>query len=427
MTKLQTQIQQSYDALLGYAEKAHITLLHPQSRYRSLVVAKLLHEQPRPVLYYAMGAYDNTMAAFLAGLVHDLAEQAPNFGWRTLHALQTQAQARHVEAFLAPLLADLAELSPEPYFLILDDYDSSANIEGAQGFMEAVLSQLPPQCQVIINSRSLPRLPWLALVARNKAIILNDDLLMLDNPYRHEQEASLGTLQVRCLGQNVIQRDHELIEEWEGHLPRLLFIFALERPVVTRTEICQAFWPDLDLDQAVNVFHVTKRRLHKALSIDVLVHQEGYYQVNPQIHLEYDTSTFVAALLQGRTGPAEEAAAAWERALELYQGDFLPGQQEAWIKTQRQAYQQGYVEAVLAVAAHRVKAGRPEQALRLLSQACQSQEQYEVLHWELMTLYSQLGRRSEAAAHFQAWQQLLKQQGLSLSPQSQAFYQALMS
>ena len=72
--------------------------------------------------------------------------------------------------------------------------------------------------------------------------------------------------------------------------------------MVTRADICQAFWPELPLDQAVNVFHVTKRRLHKALGFDVLVHEGGHYRVNPALNeagIPFTGHTeFLAALCQ---------------------------------------------------------------------------------------------------------------------------------
>ena len=136
----------------------------------------------------------------------------------------------------------------------------------------------------MISSRSLPRLPWMAMIAQNKAVMLRDTEL-------------IGTIstRIRRTAKPALRRrawprprtlDGQAIDSWEGHLPRLLFFFALERPVVTRSEICDAFWPELNNDQAVNVFHVTKRRLHKALEplgVDVLIHEDGYYRVNPAL------------------------------------------------------------------------------------------------------------------------------------------------
>src|SRR5262245_6617153 len=113
MNNLHQFIQQSYETLLKYAGNIKIILLHPQSRYRSLAVAKLLAEPPRPVFYYSMGPYDVNIASFLSVFTHDLAEQAPKFG-RNLHKLGSDLQQVDREQLLEKLLLDIGELSKEP-------------------------------------------------------------------------------------------------------------------------------------------------------------------------------------------------------------------------------------------------------------------------------------------------------------------------
>ena len=55
-------------------------LLHSSSRYRTALVSRLLSDSDVRVYYYAMGADDIDIPAFLAGFTHDMAEQAPTFG-----------------------------------------------------------------------------------------------------------------------------------------------------------------------------------------------------------------------------------------------------------------------------------------------------------------------------------------------------------
>jgi DNA-binding SARP family transcriptional activator len=423
---LQSLVEDSYDLLLQQAEEAKIVLLHPQSRYRSMVVAKLLADAPCSVFYYSMGPYDVNVVSFLSGFCHDLADQHPTFG-RHLNQLGVENEQHDSNALLDALYHDLSELSEDRYFLVLDEYDASENADDVQEFLEKMILNLPANCQVVINSRTLPRLPWVALIAAHQAVILKDSEIISDDPYQIQREGNLATLHVQSLGPGLIIKDNEPIDEWEGHLPRLLFIFALERPVVTRAEICQAFWPNLDNDQAVNVFHVTKRRLHKALGFDALVHQDGYYMVNPQVSIRYDVVEFVNALVRGRTLNGTEAAQAWQQAIDLYRGPFLQGHTDHWVVQQRQAYKSGYLEAMMAIASLRLEADRPEHALRILLQATAENEDYEELHREIMRIYAGLGRRSEAAAHYQSLVENLKHRGMQPEQQTLALYEKLMS
>lgn len=193
----------------------------------------------------------------------------------------------------------------------------------------------------------------------------------------------------------------EIIEDWEGHLPRLLLFFALDRPVVTRSEICYAFWPTLDTDQAVNVFHVTKRRLHKAIGHDILVHADMHYQINPTIPIYYDAFEFVEALTEGRNPNTEQPIDAWKRAVELYSGPFLHGHDEKWVQERRSAYRVGYVEALMQVADYWIDRERFEMAIRQYEMAIDAAFDDPMPHLKLIELYVRLGRRSEAVAHYQ--------------------------
>lgn len=423
---LQNLIQKSYETLLHHVGDAKIILLHPKSRYRSLVIARLLSAPPRPTYYYVMGPHDVNIETFLSSFLQQISEQAPTFG-RHLSSLPQPFYRANSEEVQDAFLNDLAELNDRPYFLVLDEYDASENADDIQDLMEALMARLPRHCQIIINSRTLPRLPWVALVAQHEAVIVSDQQLVEQDSYHTGTDGKLAELSIRCLGPGNIVKNGQLVAGWEGHLPRLLFIFALERPVVTRSEICQSFWPNLDNDQAVNVFHVTKRRLHKALGFDALVHQNGYYQVNPDVRISYDVMEFVSALVRGRTCQGDESVQAWQTALEMYQGPFLKGHTEPWVERQRQAYHAGYLEAMMAVASIRVQAGRPEQALRLLTQAASNGEDHEPLHQQIMILYSSLGRRSEAAAHYHGLIDHLRDRGRTPAEDTQALYHQLMA
>ncbi|MEO1444444.1 MAG: bacterial transcriptional activator domain-containing protein, partial [Chloroflexota bacterium] len=279
------------------------------------------------------------------------------------------------------------------------------------------------QCRIIINSRTLPRLPWVSLVAQGLAVLLEDDQLIEDNFYSLTEDSE-ETLEVYALGPGFVLMNGKPIETWEGHLPRLLFFFALDRPVVTRSEICHAFWPELDTDQAVNVFHVTKRRLHKALQMDVLVHDEGYYRVNPQFAVSYDVMDFVHILMEGRDESLGKKGRmkAWQRAIDMYRGPFLQGHSDHWISSRRYDYQTGYLEALTSMATVRLNEGRKEHALSLFQKAVTEDNTRQDLHREIMRLFASMGRRSEAAGHYQA-----VSEAIMVDEETEAVYAEIMS
>jgi DNA-binding SARP family transcriptional activator len=422
--ELNKLIGASYGAFQDRAADARVILLHPESHYRSMLVAQLMREPDFRVYYYAMGPDDINVRAFLAGITHDLANQHPTFG-RYLNRIHFE-DAGNGEDLLDAFVADLADLSEEPFLLILDEYDRTDGADDIQAFIEQTILRLPAHCRMVISSRTLPRLPWVSLIAQHKAILLRDDQQIASNFYGMPTAGEIH-LDVSALGPGHVMLDGEAIETWEGHLPRLLFFFALDRPVVTRSEICEAFWPDLDNDQAVNVFHVTKRRLHKALDFDVLVHEDGYYRVNPQVAVRFDIVEFVGALVRGRSPEAEDKAPIWQSAIDLYRGPFLQGHSDPWILQRRADYQLGYLEALSEMARIRLEENRQDQALNLLVRAISENDRYEPIHRQIMQVYANLGRRSEAAAHYQKLVEQLKNEGREPEPATRQLYASIMS
>lgn len=401
--KLQDLIQASYDTFHYYAPKAKIVLLHPSSHYRSVLVAKLINSPDVRTLYYAMGPDDLDLKSLISRMTHDLANQHPTFGRHTNMLRAEVYEDRSMFDLIVQTFArDLSEVADDHFLFILDEYDRSDTADDIQQFVERLIDFLPEHCKVVINSRTLPRLPWVSLISRGQAVMLEDQNLIEDNFYDLTQESD-DTLEVYALGPGFVLMNNKAIETWEGHLPRLLFFFALDRPVVTRSEICQAFWPELDMDQAVNVFHVTKRRLHKALRMDVLVHTDGYYRVNPKFAVRYDVIDFVTVLMAGRDEDVDRKTRmrAWQRAIEMYRGPFLQGHQDSWIVKRRNDYQAGYLEALTSMANVRLEEGRKEHALSLFQKAVTEDNTRQDLHREIMRLFASMGRRSEAAAHFQ--------------------------
>lgn len=422
--QLQNLIDQTFQAFQEQAANAKVILLHPRSRYRSVLVAKLINSPDLKVYYYAMGQDDINLHSFLTGITHDLANQHPTFGRHT--NILPQESYDNLEVVLDTFARDLAEMSDESYYLILDEYDRSDSADDVQMFIERLVNKLPDNCRMVINSRTLPRLPWVSLIAQKKAVLLEDNQLIRHDFYEIETEGK-NKLEVYALGPGYVLMDGKPIDTWEGHLPRLLFFFALDRPIITRSEICQAFWPELDTDQAVNVFHVTKRRLHKALDMDVLVHDGGYYRVNPELAVQYDVMDFVEALMEGRNEENPNRVKAWQRAIDMYRGPFLQGHTDRWIVDRRRDFQSGYLEALTEMAYVRLNEDRPEQALGLFQRALAEDSSRESLHRDIMQLYTRLGRRSEAAAHYQRLVEELRKGGHEPLPETQTLYKEIMS
>ena len=413
---------------LRYAEDAKIILLHPNSRLRSLLVAQLVTDPQIRSFYHALDIDDRNMHDFLVHITHGLSKQHPTFG-RHLSQLRSavlREPGKHLDTILKAFLAEIDELEDETFYLILDEFDRTDLADEIQQFIDRLAHQLPLRCKLVLNSRTLPRLPWLSMIAEGHAVMLRDDVLVCENFY-NIQNVTDAPLKALSIGPGYVFLDDRLVDDWEGHLPRLMLFYALDRPLITRNEICRSFWPDLDMDSAINVFHVTKRRLHKALDIDMLVHQGAYYRVNPAISLYSDTFEFVFLLMRGRHDDPANPLEHWQRVAKLYRGPFLQGHSDAWIQARRHAYRVAYIEALENIAQLWDEQGKHELALHTLLRAVDTDNANEAIHLKLLALYARLGRRAEAVAHYRSMENWARRSRASLSESVRRLYSEIIA
>jgi len=398
---IRLRAQPAYENLLCFASQSKIILLHPASQLRSLVVARLLSDSARKTYYYALDIDDINLFYFLTGLINGLAKQHVSFG-RHLNLLPQdvlQNPNRHLDLVLSTFLKELSEFEDGDFILLFDEFDRADPADDVHRFVERLSHLAPDRCTIVLNGRSLPRLPWLSMIAKGHAVILRDDELIREDFYGNNN-AEDASLKVLSLGPGYVFLDDRLVDNWEGRLPRLLLFYVLDRPKVTRNQICEVFWPNLEIDQAVNVFHVTKRRLHKALGLDILSHDGKHYRINPDIPFYFDAFEFVELLLLCRHGDPPDAFQHWQDAAKLYRGPFLQGHSDGWIDERREAYSIANTEALMRIADCWSGRGNDELALLTLGKAINADYSVEAIHLKLLRLYVKLGRRAEAVAHF---------------------------
>lgn len=416
-------------ALTAHYATNKLLLLHPNSRNRNLIIASLIYEPPCPVYYYGLRNEDTSLPQLLAGLSRDLSDQTAMFGKHINEAINPASGVNRsgdydydYDMLAKALSRDLSELDKKDYLLILDEYDRADEVAEVQTFVEHVLEHLPDQCHLLINSRTLPHLPWMALIAKRQAVVLRD-AQMLASGFYSEHFSENPNVEAYALGTGTIMLNGQHVSGWEGALPRLMFFFALDRPMCTRGDICHAFWPELPIDQAVNVFHVSKRRLHKALGFDVILHENGHYHVSPALNLQYDVLEFVNSLVEARSRQGKDADSHWQHAIDLYRGHYLHGYDDEWIAVRRSDFREGYVEALTELAKIREAQKRVDVALGLHIRAMNEAYNREDIHRDIIRLYGRLGRRSEAVEHFQKLETDFKEKyGISPSRETVAVY-----
>jgi DNA-binding SARP family transcriptional activator len=80
-----------------------------------------------------------------------------------------------------------------------------------------------------------------------------------------------------------------------------------------------------------------------------------------------------------------------------------------------------------ALAQIRIEENRPEQALNILNRALSEHETSQALHRDVMQLYLDMGRRSEAAGHYQKLAANLKDRNLKPEGETAELYEAILN
>ena len=425
---IQGRVQPALEVFNSYAADAKIVLLHPTNRLRNVLLACLIGDPGIRSFYYSFDLDDINLLNFMTSFTDGMSSQHATFG-RHINLLQSKVLKNPYKYFddvLRAFVRELSEMHDGEYYLILDEFDRADRADDVQRLIERLSHFLPQRCKLVINSRTLPRMPWLSMIAKGHAVILRDDQLVREDFYQNRNTEG-AELKVLSLGPGYVFLGDHLVERWEGHLPRLLLFFTLDRPVVTRNEICETFWPGLDIDQAVNVFHVTKRRLHKALGIDALMHDGTYYRIDPNVPFYFDAFEFIEALMIGRYGEPDDPFEVWQRVANLYRGPFLQGHSDQWILERREAFQFAYIEALENTAAYWAQDGKHELALHTLARALDTDYANEGIHKKLLRLYVRLGRRAEAVTHYRSLEKWAKSSKTKLSGEIQQLFSDIIA
>ena len=164
-------------------------------------------------------------------------------------------------------------------------------------------------------------------------------------------------LTVHLLGQLEVRLDGVAVDGWPSGRGRSLLKYLVTHrdPWPRREQLMEAFWPEAAPAAARNSLNVAVHGLRRAFrdsaGAQVVVLEDGAYRLGPGVALWLDTDEFELQVAGGRrreaAGDLAGAAAAYERALALYQGDFLADDPyEDWPVTTREHLLLAYLDVL---------------------------------------------------------------------------------
>lgn len=405
-----------------------VVLLYPWTNYRNLFLTHFLSSAKEGLLYYRIPAEVTTLNDWLKGLVEEFDEVLGGFGTH----LRDELAANEPDVLGEALAADLAAYSDEPIVLFIDELDRVPLDNNFRKFIQALITSLPNHVQVAFSSRLLTYQPWYDMVARGDAVVLGTEYRRNDVMFTVE-DMPKPQLEVYALGRGYALVNGQQITNWDGALPRNLFFYFIDHPLVTRDEIFKTFWPDLSVKEATNVFHVTKRKISERISLKVgeaggyelTQYSGGFYMPSDKVVRHYDAGDFQESVERALTTLDErEEELLLNRAIDLYKAPFLQTIEMKWTIERREQLRQLYSQALINMGRIQKRRENDRGALGFFVRALKETPEREDIHREVMATYLKLDMIDDARQQYNRLTQILNDNlGIAPSRESQALYE----
>ena len=211
------------------------------------------------------------------------------------------------------------------------------------------------------------------------------------------------------------------------------------RPV-SQDHLMGWLWPDSSLKKARWSLNSAVHGLRKLLAgcpsspsgVSYVLLEEGYYRLGPDVRVATDVEEFDEHYERGRRlegkGRFEEANAEYEKAVELYRGDYLlEDLYEDWTMVERERLANAYVDMLDRLAANYIETGRLGESIGACYRTLEKDRCHEDSHRLLMTCYARMGQRDRAIRQYRLCEKVLGQEyGTSPSPETRHLYQSLL-
>ena len=368
-------------------EQSRAIVLSPRGSRAQFLTAIMTSGQP--IWYYSVTSETQTLPQFLDDFIVHSAN-LPGFGGETARLLRrSQSGSKLIEAFAADLSASGVR------YLIIDSLDQVIDNEDIAAFLAQLISALPESTKLVLNSRYLPYDKWAAEIESGALVIVEDT--SYSDAYTFKP--ILPYLEVYGFGRGHVIINGCSVETWDGPLPKNLFFFLIDNPLVTRDEIFETFWPGVPTKDATNVFHVTKRKIAERLGYELTEYRSGFYRPSDHLTIFYDVANFQSYYRSSES--ASDPLEQLKPALWLYRSEFLHNWSMPWVVARRDELKAQYVEGLVrAGTAYKARNDR-EHALNSYLIAAREMPHREDVQREIMSLYEDLGQHEKALRQYQ--------------------------
>ncbi len=255
-------------------------------------------------------------------------------------------------------------------------------------------------------------------------------------PLDQEQPA---VLTVRTLGTFAVFSGSNVLSSASPRAQNLwkLFKYILtnrDHPIST-DRLIDLLWPDGDCENPIKALYSLMYRLRSLLNSgeapkqDYILFRHNSYMWNPDVPCKIDAEDFDRYAAQAGEFDRNRLSriACYQKALELYQGDYLSeSAMEDWVLPWANYYKRIYSSCVKPLAKLLMDDGDFTAAVRVCEQAIERDPYEEVLHEMLINCLINMGQLTQAMTHYNYISNLLyKELGVQPSERLQKLYKSI--
>ncbi len=413
---------------------AKLLLLYPWTTYKNVFLSYVVDDKEKSLLYYRIED-EVELQACLRQIQATLSESADGFGKELGGVLDESDPVAWGRALAEDLKQHVQKLDQNIWFF-MDEVDRLPHDDTLNAFITALMEDLPERAQFVVSSRLLKYQPWYGLVSAGDAVVLGTEYRMNNVMYTVVDDPK-PALEVYALGRGYALVNGQEITNWDGALPRNLFFYFVDNPLVTRDQIFEVFWPKLTTKEATNVFHVTKRKISERITMKVsepgnyelTQYGSGFYTPSDKVIRYYDVHEFEEAVNNSMTTVDEDKEEELlRRAIELYKGPFLQDGTMEWMVQRRDEIRQLYAQALIGMGRLRNYAEDHMGALGFFVRSLKETPEREDIHREVMSIYLKQGMIDDAKMQYRILEQTLDDSlGIGPSRESRNLYDMVLA
>jgi LuxR family maltose regulon positive regulatory protein len=265
---------------------------------------------------------------------------------------------------------------------------------------------------------------------------------MVQETVQGEDSAAVQpSLQVRFFGHFEMLCDGEtmLLGRNGKALTILKYLLANRSRPVSQDHLMGWLWPESNLKKARWSLNSAIHGLRKLLSgcsssvtMNYVFLEDGYYRLSPSVRVTTDVDDFDRHHERGRRLERDrrtrEAAIDYEKAVELYRGDYLiEDLYEDWTMVERERLANAYLDLLGRLAIHYMEVGQHQESIRACYRVLEKDRCHEDSYRLLMECYARLGLRARALHQYRICEQMLRQEyDTSPSPETRSLYVRLL-